>query len=108
MRILGIIPARYASTRFPGKPPATEEVVLAFTDGRLTLPQSAKPHRNGMAETLVQNDNVVSWHCEGTMYEADAECVGIMDGNLIWGRIYGWNPGEEAIGVWRMYPKPAK
>jgi len=93
-------------TRFPGKPPKIDVLELVFSKGQFALPKSAEPHRNGMADTLVQNGNVVSWHHEGIMYEANAECVGLIDGNTIWGRIYGWNSDDESIGVWRIYPKP--
>lgn len=92
-------------TRFPRKPPKTEVIDLVFSNGQFALPKPTEPHRNGMADTLVQNGNVVSWHHEGIMYEANAECVGLIDGNMIWGRIYGWNPDDESIGVWKLYPK---
>ncbi len=93
-------------TTFPGKPPKVDMLDLVFSNGQFALPKSTEPHRGGMADTLVQNGNVVSWHHEGIMYEASAECVGIIDGDTVWGRIYGWNPGDESIGVWRICRKP--
>lgn len=93
-------------TRFPGKAPKFDFLELMFSNGRFALPMPTAPRRHGMADTLVQNGNVVSWHHEGVMYESNAECVGLIDGNMIWGRIYGWNPGDESIGVWRIYSKP--
>jgi len=93
-------------THFPGKPPQTTALDLVFTNGRFALPRPEQPGRSGMADTLIQNGSVVSWYHEGSIYEADAECVGLIDGNMMWGRIYGWNPGDESIGIWRIYPKP--
>ena len=94
-------------TSFPGKPPWTEVLSLTFSNGVFALPKPVQPQRAGMAETLVQNGNVVSWLDEGILYEANAEWVGLIDGNKIWGRVYGWNAGQESIGFWRIYPAPA-
>jgi hypothetical protein len=91
-------------TTFPGKPTTTSVIDLVFTNGRFSLPKTEEPHRNGMADTMIQNGNVVSWYHEGIAYEANAECVGLIDDNMIWGRIYGWNR-DESIGVWRITPK---
>jgi hypothetical protein len=93
-------------TTFPGKAPTNYVLDLVFSNGQFALPKPTNPKRAGMADTLVQRGNVVSWAYEGVMYEADAECVGLIDGNVIWGRIYGWNSGDESIGLWRIYPKP--
>lgn len=95
-------------TTFPGKTPTNWVLQLVFSNGQFALPKPTVQRRAGMADTLVQNGNVVSWCHEGIMYEADAECVGLIDGDAIWGRIYGWNPGDESIGVWRIYPQPAE
>jgi hypothetical protein len=93
---------------YPGLPPRFDYLDLTFTNGRLTQPDSAEPHRAGMGETFQVEGNVVSWHYEGIMYEANTEFIGIIDGNMAWGRVYGWNPGNESIGNWRLYPKPAQ
>lgn len=89
-------------TTFPGQAPTNWTLQLVFSNGQFALPKPTTPGRAGMADTLVQNGSVVSWYHEGTMYEATAECVGLIDGDTIWGRIYGWNPGDESIGVWRI------
>lgn len=93
-------------TTFPGKPPTNCVLQLVFSNGQFALPKPAVCQRAGMHDTLVQNNNVVSWYNEGVMYEANAECVGLIDGNMIWGRIYGWNSGDESIGVWKIYQTP--
>jgi hypothetical protein len=89
-------------TTFPGKAPTNCVLQLVFSNGQFALPKPTTPGRAGMADTLVQNGSVVSWRHEGIMYEATAECVGLIDGDTIWGRIYGWNPRDESIGVWRI------
>jgi hypothetical protein len=93
-------------TTFPGQQPTSSVLHLVFANGQFALPKPTTPGRAGMSDTLVQDGHVVWWLHEGIMYEADAECVGLIDGGTIWGRIYGWNPGAESIGVWRIYPKP--
>lgn len=92
-------------TRFPGKPPMIDVLTLTFTNGQFALPKPVKVQRHGMAETLIQNGNVVSWHYEGILYMANAEYVGLIDGDTAWGRVYGWGSGDESIGNWRLYPK---
>jgi hypothetical protein len=94
-------------TCFPGIPPRSHPLDLVFSNGLCSLPMPAGPHRNGMADTFVQNGNVVSWHHEGILYEGSAECVGVIDGEMIWGRIYGWSPGDGSIGLWRIYRQPS-
>jgi len=94
-------------TRFPGKPPMIDLLALTFTNGQFALPKPVKVQRNGMAETLIQNGNVVSWHYEGIMYMANAEYVGLIDGDTAWGRVYGWGSGDESIGNWRLYRQAA-
>lgn len=94
-------------TQFPGKPPMIDLLTLTFTNGQFALPKPVKVQRHGMAETLIQNGNVVSWHHEGILYLANAEYVGLIDGDTAWGRVYGWGSGDESIGNWRLYPKAA-
>ncbi len=94
-------------TQFPGKPPKIDLLSLTFTNGQFALPKPVEVQRNGMAETLIQNGNVVSWHYEGILYMANAEYVGLIDGDTAWGRVYGWGSGDESIGNWRLYPKAA-
>ena len=107
IRPSSLISGRYVlEIRFPGEPPLIDHLDLVVSNGLIALPKSNKPHRNGMADTLAQNGNVVSWHYEGIAYEANAECVGLIDENMIWGRVYGWNPGNESIGIWKLYPQP--
>ncbi len=90
---------------FPGRPTTNITLDLVFSDGKFDMPKRAV-NRAGLSDTLVQKGSVVSWMNEGVLYEANAESVGLIDGDVIWGRIYGWNPGDESIGVWRIYPKP--
>jgi len=92
-------------TQFPGKPPTIDLLTLTFTNGQFAIQKPIKIRRNGMAETLIQNSNVFSWHEEGILYEANAEYVGIIDGDTAWGRVYGWGSGDESIGNWKLYPK---
>lgn len=95
-------------THFPGLPPKIDNLYLEFSNGRLIPPDSPRSHRNGMSDTFQVDGNVVSWHYEGILYMASAEFVGVIDGDMAWGRIYGWNPGNESIGIWRLYPKTAQ
>lgn len=95
-------------THFLGVPPKVDILHLEFSNGRLVPPASSPPmeqRRTGMSDTFKVDGNVVSWYYEGILYEPLAECVGVIDGDTAWGRIYGWNIGDESIGLWRLYPK---
>ena len=82
-------------------------VELEFAKGKL-VKLSKLPIEN--IENIVQTGNVVSW----TQYDMDkgpiARFVGLIDGNVMWGRVYvgpgsGWRDDERpAHGVWRLYP----
>jgi hypothetical protein len=89
---------------FPSSKLPAREVVLNCANGQITVPAF---NRNRGSQTLSVEGNVVSWTQEGGGYEADTEYVGLIDGNEMWGRIYGWNPGDQSLGLWRIYPKPS-
>jgi hypothetical protein len=93
-------------TWFPDQVSTTNQINLQIVEGKVVFPSSGMPqtNRDGMAETFFMLNNVVSWRQEGIMYEGNAEFVGIVSGDGMWGRMYGWNPGEQAIGFWRIYP----
>lgn len=67
MSIIGIIPARYASTRFPGKP-------LAMIDGKTMLQRVVEQSKKAslITEILVASDDKrIETHCE----EIGVKCV---------------------------------
>ena len=87
---------------FPASKLPTREIVLHCENGQINIPAF---NRNGGPQTLPVNGRVVSWTQEGAGYEANAKYVGFVDGDEIWGRVYGWNPGNQSLGFWRNYPK---
>jgi hypothetical protein len=93
---------------FPHHKPRVEELTLQIQDGKIIFPAPKSPGRAGIAETFSMAGNVVSWLDEGALYEADAKFVGIITGTEIYGRVYGWNSGDESIGWWRIYPKTSR
>ncbi|MGC3988412.1 MAG: hypothetical protein QM796_01760 [Chthoniobacteraceae bacterium] len=93
---------------FPDTPVRTHTVSLTFVNGKFALPKSTLAKPSDMADTLEQHGSVVTWRYEGVLYEGDAMFVGIIDGNTIWGRVYGFNPEKESIGEWRIYPVQTK
>ncbi len=76
-------------------------VSLTCANGQV---RAAKFKRNGDSEILVNSGSVASWTEEGAGYEANAGCVGVVDGDSMWGHIYGWNAGKQSVGLWRIYP----
>lgn len=94
---------------FPdGAHPSPHEVKLRCENGKIVVPATNSFTRSGGPLTLSVTGNVVSWTEEGALYEANPEYVGLIDGGEMWGRVYGWNPGDQSVGIWRMYPKPYK
>jgi hypothetical protein len=89
---------------FPQSTLPTQQVVLECEHGQITV---AAFSRNGGNQKLSIDGNIVSWTQEGAGYEANAKYVGLVDGNGMWGRVYGWNPGDQSVGMWRIYPKPS-
>lgn len=58
MKYIGIIPARYASTRFPGKP-------LAMLDGKPIIQHVYEQVVNAFDETVVATDDErIAWLCK--------------------------------------------
>ena len=101
-----LISGTYSMTTWlPGNPAQVHELFLTVSNGIPIFSPTNAGHRNGMADTFTVNGKVVSWHMEGIFYEGNAEFVGLIDGNEMWGRVYGWNPGTEEIGIWRLSPK---
>ena len=90
---------------FPNQKPIVSELTFEIKDGKLTPLVSESSHRAGFSETFSMSGNVVSWHNEGNLYEANAQHVGLVMGDEICGRVYGWNPGDESIGSWRIHIK---
>lgn len=67
MSIIGIIPARYASTRFPGKP-------LAMIDGKTMLQRVVEQSKKAtlLTELVVATDDArIEKHCK----EIDVKCI---------------------------------
>jgi hypothetical protein len=93
---------------FPGTQLGTREVALRCENGQLSVPAPNTFSRSQGAQMLSVAGNVVSWTEEGALYEANPKYVGLIDGDGMWGRIYGWNPGDQSVGLWRIYPKPAQ
>ena len=91
---------------FPGTHLAPHEVNLHCENGQISVPAPNTFSRSGGSQTLSVTGNVVSWTQEGAGYEANPEYVGLVDGGEMWGRVYGWNPGDQSVGLWRIYPKP--
>ena len=83
----------------------TNEVLLHCENGQISVPAPNTFSRNGNAQSLSVTGNVVSWTQEGALYEANPKYVGIVDGDGMWGRVYGWNLGDQSVGFWRIYPK---
>ena len=83
----------------------TNEVVLHCENGQISVPAPNTFSRSGDAQSLLVTGNVVSWTQEGALYEANPKYVGIVDGDGMWGRVYGWNLGDQSVGFWRIYPK---
>jgi hypothetical protein len=86
----------------------TQEVVFHCENGQISVPAPNTFSRSRGTQTLSVTGNVVSWTQEGSLYEANAKYVGLIDGDGMWGRVYGWNPGDQSVGFWRIYPKPAQ
>lgn len=92
-------------TRFAGKAEKVSAVELKFSNGQLVQPS------NLPIQHVVQTGSVVSWE----QYDGDegpnSSFVGLIDGSVMWGRVYvapgqGWREGEPpAYGVWRLHPK---
>ncbi len=93
---------------FPGSHLAPREIILHCENGQITVPAPHTFNRSGGSQTLVVTGIVVSWTQEGAGYEADPKYVGLIDGSEMWGRVYGWNPGDQSVGLWRIYPKSNK
>jgi len=92
---------------FPKLNLGTREVVLHCENGQISVPAPNTFSRSGGSQALSLTGNVVSWTQEGALYEANAKYVGLVDGDGMWGRVYGWGPGEQSVGIWRIYPKVA-
>lgn len=93
---------------FPKSQVGTQEVILHCENGQISVPAPNTFSRSQSAQMLSVTGNVVSWTQEGAGYEANPKYVGLVDGDEMWGRIYGWGPGDESVGLWRIYPKPNK
>jgi hypothetical protein len=93
---------------FPNLNLGTQAVVLHCENGQITVPAPNTFSRSGAAQTLSVTGHVVSWTQEGAGYEANPKYVGIVDGDGMWGRVYGWNRGVQSVGLWRIYPKPTQ
>lgn len=89
---------------FPNSKLPTREVVLECEHGEIS---AAAFSRNRERQKLSVDGSVIYWSQEGAGYEADAKYVGLVDGGEMWGRVYGWNPGDQSVGLWRVYPKPS-
>jgi hypothetical protein len=90
---------------FPKLNLGTQEVVLHCENGQIS---ADKFSRSGAAQTLSVTGNVVSWTQEGAGYEANPKYVGLVDGDGMWGRVYGWGAGDQSVGFWRIYPNPSQ
>ncbi len=90
---------------FPGLQLPTREIALQCENGQLSV---LAFNRSGGSQTLSIVGNVVTGTQEGALYGPDAKYVGLLDGEGMWGRVYGWNPGDQSVGFWRVYPKPKK
>jgi hypothetical protein len=91
---------------FVGHQRETWELALRCENGQVTVLGTNSFNRSRAPQSLSVNGNVISWSGEGILYEANEKYVGLIDGSEIRGRVYGWNPGDESIGLWRIYPKP--
>jgi len=85
--------------------PGTQEFALHCENGQTIVRARSGFTRDGSSRTFIITNNVVSWTQEGAGYEANAKYVGIVDGDEMWGRVYGWGPGDQSVGFWRIYPK---
>jgi hypothetical protein len=90
---------------FPGAHLPPHEIKLRCENGKISVPATNSFTRSGGSLTLSVTGNVVSWTEEGALFEANPEFVGLIDGDEMWGRVYGWNPGDQSVGIWRIYPK---
>ena len=94
--------------QFAGKTKQVSELRLEFSDGKLVKPSQLP------IQDIVQVGSVISWE----QYDADegssTKFIGLIDGNVMWGRVYqepgrGWKQGEPpAYGVWFLHPKSDK
>jgi hypothetical protein len=95
-------------TRFAGSTTKESSLELEFSNGQL-LKVTGLP-----IQDIVQTGNVVSWEQFDYDEGPSARYVGLIDGDVIWGRVYvkpgqGWREGEPpSYGVWRLYPKSDK
>jgi hypothetical protein len=93
---------------FSGTHLGPREVNLQCENGTISIPAPNTFTRSGGSQTLSVKGSVVSWTQEGAGYEANPKYVGLVDGDEMWGRVYGWSPGDQSVGLWRIYPKPSK
>lgn len=94
--------------QFSDKPFAKHEFHLKFTSGQFERPPSTTGHRSGMTENLSVEGQIISWHEEGIMYDGGITYVGLIDGEIAWGRAYDGNGDKNYVGFWRLYKKPEK
>jgi hypothetical protein len=94
--------------RFAGKTEEVSALELEFSNGQLVQnPKLPIQH-------IVQTGSVVSWERYNMDEDPSSTFVGVIDGNVMWGRVYlepgqGWREGQPpAYGVWRLHPKSVR
>jgi len=88
-------------TKLAGKPTITSRMDLEFSNGRLTK-------ISGNVQNIVQTGSVVSWEQHDRNKGPSARFVGVIDGEMMWGRVYvapgqGWREGDPPeYGIWTL------
>jgi hypothetical protein len=93
-------------TKIAGKPATASALEFQFSNGRLT-------RISGNVQQIVQTGNIVSWEQYDTGEDPSAIFVGVIDGDMMCGRVYvepgqGWRQGKPLeYGVWTVRRAPA-
>ncbi len=90
----------------PGQKPDVSTITIPFKDGQFNYQKPETPGRTDMVTSAKIEFPAVSWHYEGMLWDPGIEYVGIVSGDMMWGRVYYYKQGpKEELGFWKMYPK---
>jgi hypothetical protein len=90
----------------PGQKPDISEITIPFKDEQFNYQKQKNMGKICMANSALIEFPAVSWHYEGKIYDPGVQYVGIVSGNMMWGRVYCYKQGpKEEIGFWKIYPK---
>jgi hypothetical protein len=89
----------------PNRPLEKTKLKLPFKNGQFDFPYMKKPQRGNMKNSAKIEFPLVSWDVEGRFYDAGIQYIGVVQGNMMWGQVYGYNQEPSGtIGFWKLYP----